>query len=91
MTLWQIFKTKKITLCKIPGHMGIEDNKTADKAAKEAVEMPKITAKLPIKTIYRPLKRQETVIGRGYRKSVILIYTISYYVSKFGKVPTTIV
>ena len=31
---------KQITLCKVPAHTGIKENKEADKAAKEATDMP---------------------------------------------------
>ena len=36
---------KKLTLCKVPAHIGIEE---ADKAAKQAIEIPGMTtARLP--------------------------------------------
>ena len=34
---------KHIKLCKIPTHMGIDDNEAADETSKEAVKMPELT------------------------------------------------
>ena len=38
---------KQINLCKVPAHIGIKGNEVADKAAKQAIDMPgKTTTRL---------------------------------------------
>ena len=34
---------KQLTLCKVSAHIGVRGNKEADKAAKQAIDMPEMT------------------------------------------------
>ena len=46
MIFQQNFKQdKKITLCMVPEYMGIKENKEANKAVKEVIDMPGLTTK----------------------------------------------
>ena len=51
-------KGKQIILCKVPAHIGIKGNEEADKAAKQAIDMPGITTtRLPYTDYYLTIRR----------------------------------
>ena len=49
---------KKITLCKVSAHMGIIKNEEADKATKQAIDMPRVTTtRIPYTDYYLTIRR----------------------------------
>ena len=38
---------KQLTLCKIPAHIEIKGNEETDKAPKQAIDIPRMTTRLP--------------------------------------------
>ena len=60
---------KQITLCKVSGHIVIKGNEQADKAPKQAIDMPGMTTtKLPHTEYYLIIRGLETPSGKGNRK-----------------------
>ena len=83
---------KQITLSKVPVPMGIKGNEKADKAAKQAIDIPDMTTtRLPYTDYYLPSGGLGTPKGKGYWKIVVASYTKLNHTSKNGKVLTTAV
>ena len=60
---------KQFTLCKVSAHIGIKGNEEADKAAKQAIDMPGMTTtRLPYTDYYLTIRRARNSEWQKERK-----------------------
>ena len=72
--------------------MWIKGNKEADKATKEAINMPRVTTtRIPYTDYYLPSGGQEIPSDKGNGKIVAANYATSHQASKNWRVPKTVV
>ena len=48
---------KQIILCKVPAHTGIKGNEKADRAAKQAIDIPEMTTRLPYTEYFLTIRK----------------------------------
>ena len=62
---------KQITICKVPAHIGVKGNEEANKAAKQAIDIPGMTTtRLPYTDYYLTIRRARKSEWQRYWESI---------------------